>query len=196
MKLHYRGKYNLDPATLPAVSKKENAVPFKEAESMKKLATQANILAILLLIVCFIPIFLTHRLEFTKFDFWIGCLLSLITCFPHEILHAICFKEDVYLYTNFQQGMLFVIGNEPMTKARFTFMSLLPNLVFGLVPYILGLIFGQLSVLLGLGWCAISMGVGDYINIFHAVTQMPKGAKTYMSGFHSYWYMPQENGNE
>lgn len=49
---------------------------------------------------------------------WLGSILSMLTLFPHELLHAICFREDVYLYTNLAQGMLFVIGPETMTRRR------------------------------------------------------------------------------
>ena len=34
------------------------------------------------------------------------------------------------------------------------------------------------------------MGFGDYMNVFNALTQMPRGARTYLYGFHSYWYQP------
>lgn len=194
MKLHYKGKYNLDPETLPAALHKEGAVQFKEAGSTRELGKQANIIAVVLLILLFIPIGFLRLIDLDGFGFWIGILLSLVCAVPHEIIHALCFREDVYLYTNLKQSMLFVIGTEPMSKARFVFMSVLPSLVFGLIPYLIGLFIPHCAILLGLGWSSISMGAGDYINIYHALTQMPKGAKTYMSGFHSWWYMPEENG--
>lgn len=115
----------------------------------------------------------------------------MLTLFPHELLHAVCFKEDVYLYTNWKQGMLFVVGPESMSKSRFIFMSLLPNIVFGFVPYIIGMIFPQLTFLLAFGTVSIGMGAGDYYNVFNAATQMPKGAKTYLYKFNSFWYMPE-----
>ena len=37
--------------------------------------------------------------------------------------------------------MLFVVGTETMSKGRFIFMSMLPNLIFGIVPYVIGMIF-------------------------------------------------------
>ena len=40
----------------------------------------------------------------------------------HEFLHAICFKEDVYMYRNLKQGTMFVVGPENMSKFRFCFM--------------------------------------------------------------------------
>ncbi len=121
---------------------------------------------------------------------FIGCLCSMLVLFPHELLHAVCFKKDVYLYTNWSQGMLFVVGPEDMSKARFIFMSLLPNIVFGFLPYILGMIFPKYLFLLSLGVLSAGMGAGDYYNVFNALTQMPKGARTYLYKFNSYWYMP------
>ncbi len=35
MKLHYMGKFNLDPDSLPQAEHKPGAVEFKEADSMK-----------------------------------------------------------------------------------------------------------------------------------------------------------------
>ena len=101
-------------------------------------------------------------------NFAAGCLAALLALFPHELLHAVCFKQDVYLYTNWKQGLLFVVGPEPMSKRRFILMCLLPNLLLGFLPYI-----------------------GDYYNIINALTQMPKGAKTYLYQMHSFWYLPE-----
>ena len=39
-----------------------------------------------------------------------------------------------------------------------------------------------------MGIMAISMGTGDYLNIWNALCQMPKGTKTFLSGMNSYWY--------
>jgi len=113
-----------------------------------------------------------------------------LTCFPHELLHAICFKEEVYLYTNWKQGMLFVLGLEDMSKARFIFLSLLPNLVFGLVPYLIGMIWPDLVFCGIFGGLCLSMGAGDYYNVYNALTQVPKGGRVYMYQFNSYWYLP------
>jgi len=125
---------------------------------------------------------------------WIlGALLALLAMFPHELLHAVCFKGEVEMYTNLKQGSLFVVGTERMSKARFIFMSLLPNLVFGFIPFIIFLFVPQWTLLGVFGAVGISGGAGDYLNVFNALTQMPKGARTYMHGFHSYWYQPGGN---
>lgn len=194
MKLHYKGTYNLDPNSLPHGEHMPGAVKFKEAESSKQMAIIANILSVVLMMVFAVLAVLRAR-EYIVDSIWqmpLGFLASLVTLFPHEFLHAICFKEDVYLYTNMKQGMLFVVGPETMSKGRFIFMSLLPNLVFGFIPYCIGMIFPQMVFLLALGCMAIGMGAGDYYNVFNALRQMPKGAKTYLYQFNSYWYMPED----
>lgn len=194
MKLHYRGKYNLDPATLPTCKHQPNAVKFKEVDSTKELAVIANGIAIALMILLAIPVYLKYKgLLFDYFDeMMVGAMLPLLTMFPHELIHALCFKEDVYLYTNFKQGPLFVVGCETMSKHRFIFMSLLPNIVFGFLPYMISFLGIQYLTLAVLGVIAIGMGAGDYYNVFNALIQMPKGARTYLYQMNSYWYIPEK----
>ena len=194
MKLHYRGKYNLDPATLTTSKHQPNAVKFKEVDSTKELAVIANGIAIALMILLAIPVYLKYKgLLFDYFDeMMVGAMLPLLTMFPHELIHALCFKEDVYLYTNFKQGLLFVVGCETMSKHRFIFMSLLPNIVFGFLPYMISFLGIQYLTLAVLGVIAIGMGAGDYYNVFNALIQMPKGARTYLYQMNSYWYIPEK----
>lgn len=190
MKLIYKGKFNGDIDSLPHGEHQPNAVKFKEADSPKKLALIGNSIALILTALTVIGAELRAGLQ--MFDLF-GSVLSLITLFPHEILHAVCFKGEVCLYTNLSKGMLFVVGPEIMSKKRFVFMSLLPNIVFGFLPYIIFMIFPNLTVLGVFGAFNIGAGAGDYYNCFHALTQMPKGAKTYMYKFNSYWFMPNEH---
>lgn len=192
MKLHYAGKYNLDEESLPGRPHEPGAVPFREMD-MKTFSIVINIVSCIVTIILFAFVLIREYVmtgEVAVIRIYLGIVLALLSLIPHEILHAICFREDVYLYTNFKQGMLFVVGTETMSKGRFIFMSLLPNIVFGLIPFVVGIIFPQLITCITLGAFALGMGAGDYYNVLNAVTQMPKGARTYLHKFHSYWYMP------
>lgn len=73
--------------------------------------------------------------------YWAGILVALACLIPHEFIHAICCRKEAYIYTNLKNGMLFVVAPEKMSKSRFVVMSLMPNLVFGFVPFLLYLIF-------------------------------------------------------
>lgn len=192
-KIHYMGKYSGNPDDLPTKEMREGAVKFKEPETMKQLSIIANIGSIFVAIVTVGLFFWRGRGDvFGSIGVPAGFLLAMVMLLPHEYLHAICFKEDVYVYTNLKQGLLFVVGPEAMTKGRFIFMSMLPNLAFGFIPYILFMIWPKLVVLGALGALAIPMGFGDYMNVFNAATQMPKGSLTFLYKTNSYWYMPKE----
>lgn len=198
MKLIYKGKFNGDPETLPKREHLPGAVQFREADSMKALSIIMNVLSLVITVAALAGmIFRLHLTSWEQVDavmpnLCIGFALAVVSLVPHELLHAVCFREEVELYTNLKQGMLFVTGSETMSKGRFVFMSLLPNLVFGLIPFLLFLLVPAWTVLGGLGALAIGAGAGDYYNVFNALTQMPRGARVYAYGLHSYWYLPEE----
>ena len=192
MKLHYKGKYDLNPESLPHGEHMPGAVPFKEAKDSRQLSIIANAASVVIMVLLAVPAWFRCReyLFASPFQMMFGAIASMLILFPHEILHALCFKEDVYLYTNWKQGLLFVVGPETMSKGRFIFMSLFPNLVFGIIPYLLGMLLPNLVFAVVLGILATGMGAGDYYNVFNAATQMPRGSRTYLYQFNSYWYMP------
>ncbi len=192
MKLHYQGQYNMDEESIPHNEHKPGAVCYREVDGTGKLALVANLIAIgILVLLLGIPYALNFKHYFIDALPWsaLGGIASLFTLFPHELLHAVCFKGDVYLYTNLKQGMLFVTGPEDMSKMRFIFLSMLPNLVFGFIPYLVGL-FLYNGFLLFFGALCVSMGAGDYYNVVNTLFQVPAHARVYMYGTHTWWYRP------
>ena len=189
VKFHFAGRYNDDPESLITHPHEPDYVPFKEAENMNKLSIIMNILALVIGVITIAIYFIVAR---KPLEIW-GWILFLVTMIPHEFLHALCFKGDVYMYENLRKGMLFVVGPGTFTKGEFVFMSLLPNIVFGFIPFLIFLIDPSHTILGTLGAAAISAGAGDYYNVFNALTQMPKGSRTYMHGTNSFWYMPADS---
>ena len=188
------GKFSGDENDLPMREEhRPDAVRFKEPENMNKLAVVANVLSIVIMateiILLFARCFTAGK--FSGISFW-AYILPLGTLYPHEIIHGLCFKGKAYMYTNLKQGMMFVTGGEDFTKTRFIIMSLMPNIIFGFLPYIIFMINPEWVSLGMFGALCISMGAGDYINVFNAATQMPKGSLCYMHGFGTWWYMPQK----
>lgn len=193
MKLHYMGKYNGDAKTLPNKEYREGSVEFKEFKTSKIQGIVTNALGFILIIPLFIFMWFYSNLTLSQLApiLFISSVISFVLLFPHEFLHAICFKKDVYLYIYPQGGTLFVTGPEDMSKARFIFLSLLPNIVFGIIPFIIYLFFPNLYILGGIAVGCVIQGIGDYLNAFNALTQMPKGSRTYLYGEKSYWYTPK-----
>ena len=117
MRLHYKGKYDLNPESLPHEQHMPGAVPFKEAKDSKQLALIDNAASVVIMVLLAVPAYFRCR-EFlwaSPLQMMFGAIASMLILFPHEILHALCFKEDVYLYTNWKQGLLFVVGPETMS---------------------------------------------------------------------------------
>ena len=187
MKFHYAGKFDGNPEHLKNQRQVPGAVKFREPP-YKLFALITNAGSILLLLGV-IGIAMWRAGE-NMFDLT-GFILAFVSLVPHELLHAVCFKEDVYMYTNISKGVMFVVGEESMSKGRFIFMSLLPNVVFGFIPFVLYMINPEWTLLGTMGAFAIGFGMGDYVNVFNAMTQMPKNAMTYLYQQNSYWYIPQ-----
>ncbi len=190
MKLKYAGKYDGDPASLPHGEHMPGAVKFKEMENTALFSVVINIAACVVAIP--LMIFVVLYGEESLFSLPLGAVLALVALIPHELLHAVCFKDEVYLYNHLRRGMMFVVGTEIMSKKRFILMSLLPNLLLGALPFIVFCVFPQLMVFGVFGALNIAMGAGDYYNVINAAVQMPKRAKTYLYQFNSYWYLPEK----
>ena len=186
MKLHYMKKFNGDLESLPKREHEPGAVQYREPDDMKKLAKLANGIAAVICIIT-LPLLILRGGWFAV-NIW-ACMVAILACYPHELLHAICFKEDVYFYTALKLGILFVTGTENMSRKRFIFMSMLPNLIFGFIPFILFLVNPSWTFMGTLGALSIPAGAGDYLNVYNTIRQVPKGAKVYMCGMHTYWYI-------
>ena len=194
VKLIYKGKYTSEN-DLPVCEHPQNYVPFREMQDMKKLAVILNLLSVPLFALTAAGLFLRGVVFDHSLALNLGMLTALLMLFPHEFLHALCFKGEVELWTNFKMGMLFVVGTEDMSKSRVVFLSLLPNLIFGFIPYALFLLRPEWVFFGAMGAISIPMGIGDYYNVYNCLTQVPKGALVYMSGMHSYWYLPSAEGD-
>lgn len=195
MKLIYKGKYNGEIEEFESSKNIVNATKYKEADTVEEMAKiitlPANIIQLVLLLIIFLIV------GFDNFDNTLLLLIlsffvSLLTMIPHELLHGICYKNKVYLYTNLKQLMLFVVGEDHMSKWKFIFMCMLPNIVFGFIPFILFLINIKLVFLGMLGAMCISYGMGDYYNVWNTIMQVPSNGMVFSKGHNSYWYVDEK----
>lgn len=199
MKLIFKGKFTTYEA-LPQGELPENSVAFKEPKTM----VGVNLMAILFMMPVLIAMYILiaafgKSVMFTEYSFH-GLVISLLLMVPHELIHAVFMGRDaeVFMYYSLKHLMMFVITLSPMTKARFIVMSFMPALILGWIPFTVGLLcFPAQSaaggILMAAGFYCALMGGGDYMNMFNAVVQMPKGALTQLSGMHSYWFMPEND---
>ena len=196
VKIIYKGFFR-DNSQLPTGILPENAVKFKGPDSLYK--------QIAVSVVTFIPAGLVVALFVFGSYLLHGNLLSvgfngrgmavvLLTFIPHEILHAICFGKGAIVELYARPPAFFVTCVKPLSKSRFIFMSMLPNLVFGWIPLFVWVVLpyygGVNHLLFTASVFAILLGGGDYMNVFNTLYQQPKGSMQQISGINSYWFMP------
>ena len=105
MKLIYKSEYDGNPDHLPTNGIKEGSVKFKEIDYITKAGVLFNVIAAIIMIILIIILMIRYSF-LTIIDspaFMIGAIGSLVVLFPHELLHALCFKEEVYLYTDLKK---------------------------------------------------------------------------------------------
>ena len=129
MKLHYKGKFKDESVLTSLGTLHPNSTIFREPE-YKTFTVIISIASIILFVILIFITFILTNVDLLKLGapLFLGSVLAMLSAIPHEFLHAICFKEDVYLFQDLAKGVLFVYSPEIMSKRRFIFMSLLPNI--------------------------------------------------------------------
>lgn len=200
MKLVWKGIYK-NQGQLPVGKLPAHAVKFKEPESMVKLNIVSAVFVIpVILIIGLAGLFKTFIIgsvpEITIFNLW-GVLLALLMVIPHEFLHAVVFPRGSEVELWFMPGFVgaFIVSTAPISKARFIFLSLLPNIVFGFIPLLIWTFLPQdlaiTNIVCSFAFISLLFGAGDYLNVWNATFQMPRGSMQQLSGMNSYWFMPK-----
>lgn len=199
MKFVWKGKFT-GYDQLPIGHLPENAVRYEEPETVAELSKKASWFLIPVGVFVLVIVLLRRLFfgEFPPFDISLfGVFIAFLMIMPHEFLHGIVFPKgaEVEVYYSIKNMMAFVISTHPTSKNRFIFLSALPNVVFGVLPLILWLVLPSEFVKLGqvlftFGAVSMTFGVGDFMNIYNTIRQVPAGGMTQLSGFHSYWFMP------
>jgi len=202
MKLILKGEFkSKDQLTIGQLP--ENAIKFEEPESMEALNKAAAffLIPVVLMLIFFYILKFGFSFDLKNLfssGYILGFLIAFLCVIPHELLHGICFPKEaeVELWWSPKNLIVFVHSTAPITKMRFIMLSLLPSFVFGMLPLILWLFVpvsesGLGSALWGFGMISLFLGVGDFLNVYNAFRQVPNGALTQLSGFHSYWFYPE-----
>jgi len=209
LKLVYKGKFE-SVEQLPKGNLPPNAVKFDEPDNMEgivkaamKYCAAAMALGLAVLVLgLFVHGFSRLQLLESSASFFLALgaaiLILVPSLFIHELLHAVCFRKNdiVELYVSLKSGTAFVTCTSPISKARFIFLSLLPNVVLGWLPLIAWVVFPIYGFWANVLWLYalmhISVGGGDYLNVTNALRQMPKGSMAQLSGINTYWFIPKE----
>ena len=197
MKLVYKGILR-DIKQLPKGNLPDNAVKFNEPTNFSKVLFFAFLFtlpALFLSAIFIVSSYMLHgylNISYSMFGFF-AFVLSVL---PHELLHAICFGKNanVELFIAPQLQGLIVTSTKPISKWRYIVMSLMPNVIFTWLPLLVWMILPYheflSDFLFTLSMFSLVVGGADYMNVYNAFRQMPKGSLQQLSGLNSYWFMP------
>lgn len=202
--IKFCGKYNNEKQLM----KKElpnSAIQFVEGKTLKEPFVKGFLIILpILLSIIVVSILILKKvkengLTFNKMEFAIGFMIALILIqiftYIHEIIHAIFYSRNVekQIWKYHKQFAYFVFCDELVSKPRFIILNLAPSIILGVIPYLIWfLTSGHLSISISIciiifSFVMILISVGDYFNVYNAIRQVPKKAKVFNYGLHSYW---------
>nr|WP_243176859.1 DUF3267 domain-containing protein [Clostridium gasigenes] len=127
----------------------------------------------------------------------IAIVLSIVSLIVHEFLHAFSYPKNVVkeIWVKPDELAAFVYCNAPVSKKKFIWIVLCPNVVLGFIPYVLWIQgvfdFNPLvsHAIIIFAMMNIISGIGDYLNFYLTIKQVPKNALVQNYGFHTYWFL-------
>lgn len=181
----------------------EKAIPFREGDTI----SAAFLLGAVLSLPIMIPMIIASLIRFFQLDsqwglnlhFFIAAALTVFSMqlltYVHEFIHAALYPKEAVktIWKDKKHGAYFVYCDAKVSKTRFIILCLAPAVILGILPFFLWLaICPILSTVwrfftMILTWAMTFMAIGDYANVFNAVRQVPKEAKIFNYGVHSYW---------
>ena len=194
--IKFKGKYT-DEKQIKKGNLPKDAVIFKEPNTITRAFVIGSLISLPIIVLISIGLIKKINISTVKPSTLIySAIISIILMYVHEIIHALCFpkESEKEIWTKLNEGALFVYCNEPLSKKKFIWMCAAPNVILGCIPYFLFIIgifdFNyNISNIIGLSsWMMISSGIGDYLNIYNTIRQVPKNGKVLNYGFHSFWF--------
>lgn len=199
----YKGKFENEKQLIGNDMLPEKAIQFKEGKEINDMFN----LGVALELPIIIPIMIITILRVQNMDghislnlktviiVAIAILINYILKFIHEYLHAILYpiksKKTIWKYTS--KGAYFIYCNTKISKIRFIVISLFPMIVLGIIPFIIWIfIANKINLTISLvyvflTWIMIFFAMGDLTNVYNTIKQVPKNAKVFNYGLHSYW---------
>lgn len=203
LNIHIKGKFEDESQLIQGKKLPENAVQFQEGETIHS----AFQLGFALILPIMLPMILFSIMRCSKIDkklvfdssFAIAVIvifiLGRILTYLHEFIHAIFYPEEAEktIWKDKKHGAYFIYCDVAVTKIRFVILSIAPSIVLGIIPFFVWYSIAPLLetewivCIMVLTWMMTFMSMGDYANIFNAIIQVPKNAKIFNYGMHSYW---------
>ncbi|WP_075720769.1 DUF3267 domain-containing protein [Roseburia sp. 499] len=201
--IHIKGKFENEAQLLQGKELSQKAVQFKEGRTLLEAFRLGFVLSlpIMLPMVILSVIRCSELDKHLEFDgslivaIVITVLLRQVLIYLHEFIHAIFYPKEAEktVWKDLKQGAYFVYCDAEVTKIRFIVLCLAPSIILGIIPFFIWYIVAPILeaewiiCIMVLTWMMTFMSMGDFANVYNAIRQVPKNAKVFNHGMHSYW---------
>lgn len=162
----------------------KNAIQLRMPRDLNGMQTTALPFVLPPALLCFGAVFLktmlVHHRQIRPLWLAVGAVIGLLFMFVHELLHAIVYPKDAYVYIGIvpESFAAAALASHPMKRKRFLLMTLLPS-VLGIVPLVLFWLLPKDTVVLnsiifGISVIGLVMPYPDYYTAYQVLRQTPK----------------------
>lgn len=179
-----------------------NAIIMKGETNQKSFMATSRILIIPIVIILAISMIYFRKIKKIKINkknmikgIVIGTILGFLLSFFHELLHAICFPKgsSVNIGIILNPFYFYVSSFTSFSKIQFIFMSIMPFVVLGIIPYILYIYYFPKNIKLGaffFGLCVMGLvsATPDLLNVYNVTKNIPNSAQIIISENYIHYY--------
>lgn len=203
MNIHLKGKFTSESDLIKKEKLPDNSIPFEEGKDIR----QAFNLGFLLVVPIIIPVIIVTIIRYKSINMSIDMNIKTgivfagtlviwqILIYIHEFIHAMFYskKAEKTIWRDKEHGAYFIYCSEKVSKTRFVILCIAPTIILGIIPFIIWMLYyNYIPMPFNLAfvlttWVMIVLSAGDFTNIYNAIKQVPKGAKIFNYGLHSYW---------
>jgi len=201
--IRFKGNYTDEAQLIKDQVLPAGAIQFKEGKSIMGALIKGTLMMLPLLFLMIVVSFTRVRALTSDFKidlsfvmiFAAMLLLAHFLTYIHEFIHALLYPGSAVkeIWKIPSEGAYFVYCSAVVSKSRFIILCLAPAVFLSIIPLgIWLLIYDALPVNISLCFAILTLIMalmcgGDFYNVYNAISQVPKGAKIFNYGLHSYW---------
>lgn len=176
-----------------------NSIIFKEENTIKERIKKSERIMLPTVFIIMLSALIVADLKNVELEFNLIDLSGILLLIPLAIIYEIIIvlsypiKANKDFYIIKKDLALVLISNSLVSKKRYIIICLMPILILLIIPYILSIItigiipikITKLLIIISLLACVITSL--NIIEIYNTIKQVPKDAKIFNYGNHSYW---------
>lgn len=200
LNIKFKGIYE-DEEQIKETSKlHKNSTKFEEEQTIKEFGKRSTLFVTPLIVIMIIIALIVSEINNVKFELnpvelIIGVLILIPLAILVQLIHALTYPKEAEknFYLIKKDLGIILLSNTPVTKRRYILLCIMPTIILSFIPYIIMLIFMKYLPVKLVNYIYIDsiainiLTAGALLTAYRTIKQVPKDAKVFNHGYHSYW---------